>query len=167
MSYALLEEQVAALYDQRGDFVANAGNFAALVRHELPEVNWAGFYLAVPGGDLVLGPFSGRPACAHIAKGAGVCGAAAHRRATIVVADVAAFDGHIVCDSASRSEIVVPLLREERVWGVFDVDSPQLDRFQDADRIGLERLVSRFAILSESSRGTAPEAEFRGAHRPL
>jgi GAF domain-containing protein len=144
-AYAQLEAQAEALYDDRCDFVANAGNFAALIRHELPNINWAGFYLAAPDGDLALGPFSGKPACTRIAKGSGVCGAAAQRRETVVVADVNAFDGHIACDIASRSEIVVPLLRDGNVWAVFDADSPQLDRFTDDDRIGLERLVTRFA----------------------
>lgn len=144
-AYAQLEAQAEALYDDRCDFVANAGNFAALIRHELPNINWAGFYLAAPDGDLALGPFSGKPACTRIAKGSGVCGAAAQRRETVVVADVNAFDGHIACDIASRSEIVVPLLRDGNVWAVFDADSPQLDRFTDDDRIVLERLVTRFA----------------------
>ena len=143
--YTQLEAQVAALYDERCDFVTNAGNFAALIRHELPDVNWAGFYLVTPDGDLVLGPFSGRPACTRIAKGAGVCGAAVQRRETLVVADVSAFDGHIACDIASRSEIVVPLLRAGEVWAVFDVDSPQLDRFSDEDRARIEHLVAWFS----------------------
>lgn len=142
--YAQLEAQAAALYDDRRGFVSNAGNFAALIRHEVRDVNWAGFYLATPDGDLVLGPFSGRPACTWIAKGTGVCGAAAAQRTTVVVPDVDVFEGHIACDSASRSEIVVPLLRDGEVWAVFDVDSPQLDRFTDEDRLGLERLVAQF-----------------------
>jgi L-methionine (R)-S-oxide reductase len=142
--YAQLEAQVRALYDDRCDFVANAGNFAALIRHELPEVNWAGFYCATPEGDLVLGPFSGKPACTRIAKGRGVCGAAASRRETLVVADVDAFDGHIACDSASRSELAVPLLRDGELWGVFDVDSPRLARFNETDCAGIERLLSAF-----------------------
>lgn len=149
--YAQLEAQVEALHDKDCDFLSNAGNFAALIRHELPGVNWAGFYFKTPKGDLVLGPFSGRPACLRIAKGAGVCGAAARRRKTLVVPDVNAFEGHIACDSDSRSEIVVPLLRERKLWAVFDVDSPQLDRFSDADRAGLERLVACFVRLSASS----------------
>jgi GAF domain-containing protein len=144
-TYAQLEAQVAALYDDRCDFVANAGNFAALIRHELPSVNWAGFYLVTPDGDLVLGPFSGRPACTYIAKGTGICGAAAQQQRTLVVADVNAFDGHIACDIASSSEIVVPLLRDGLVWAVFDVDSPQLNRFSDRDRLGLESLLARFS----------------------
>jgi L-methionine (R)-S-oxide reductase len=132
------------VFDRDADFVANAGNFAALIQHELPEVNWAGFYLAAPNGELVLGPFSGRPACTRIAKGRGVCGAAAEQRATILVADVKAFADHIACDAVSRSEIVVPLFIREMFFGVFDVDSPTLARFTDTDRIGLERLVTVF-----------------------
>lgn len=150
--YAQLQTQLEALYDDRCDFVANAGNFAALVRHELAGVNWAGFYLATPSGDLVLGPFSGKPACTSIARGAGVCGAAAQRRETLVVADVNAFAGHIACDTASRSEIVIPLLRDGALWAVFDIDSPQLDRFNEADRAGLETLVATFLTLTEGSR---------------
>ena len=140
-----LEQQVRALLDGESDFVANAGNFAALIAHELPEVNWAGFYLTTPSEDLVLGPFSGRPACTRIAKGRGVCGAAAQMRETLVVDDVDAFADHIVCDSASRSEIVVPILTGERLLGVFDVDSPRTSRFTQTDRIGIERLVRAFA----------------------
>jgi GAF domain-containing protein len=144
--YDRLHAQVSALLDGETDFVANAGNFAALVAHELPEVNWAGFYLATPSGDLVLGPFSGRPACTRIAAGRGVCGAAAQKRETLVVPDVNAFADHIVCDSASRSEIVVPLFTHDAtLFAVFDVDSPVTARFTDADRRGLERLVRAFS----------------------
>jgi L-methionine (R)-S-oxide reductase len=142
--YERFEAQVCALLDGEGDFVANAGNFAALIYDELPDVNWAGFYLATPSGELVLGPFSGRPACTRIANGRGVCGAAAARRETLVVDDVDAFVDHIVCDSASRSEIVVPILRNGNLFGVFDVDSPVLARFTAGDRAGLERLVAVF-----------------------
>jgi L-methionine (R)-S-oxide reductase len=143
--YELLERQVRELLAGETDFVANAGNFAAFVYHELPEVNWAGFYLATPAGELVLGPFAGRPACTRLARGRGVCGAAAARRATLVVDDVAAFADHIVCDTASRSEIVVPLLDRGVLWGVFDCDSPRLARFTTADRVGIERLVRAFS----------------------
>jgi L-methionine (R)-S-oxide reductase len=135
--YDRLEQQVRALLDGESDFVANAGNFAALIYSELPDVNWAGFYLATPSGELVLGPFSGRPACARIAQGRGVCGAAAAKRETLVVDDV-------VCDDASRSEIVVPILRDGTLLGVFDVDSPLKARFTATDRAGLERLVAGF-----------------------
>jgi GAF domain-containing protein len=142
--YDRLEQQVRALLDGESDFVANAGNFAALIYSELPDVNWAGFYLATPSGELVLGPFSGRPACARIAQGRGVCGAAAAKRETLVVDDVDAFADHIVCDDASRSEIVVPILRDGTLLGVFDVDSPLKARFTATDRAGLERLVAGF-----------------------
>jgi L-methionine (R)-S-oxide reductase len=143
--YGRLERQLRALLEEERDFVANAGNFAALIRHELPDVNWAGFYLANPAEELVLGPFSGRPACTRIAPGRGVCGAAAKRRATLVVDDVDAFADHIACDAASRSEIVVPMVRDDGLFGVFDVDSPLTARFTEADRAGLERLVGVFS----------------------
>jgi GAF domain-containing protein len=143
--YDRLEQQVRALFDGESDFVANAGNFAALIYDELPDVNWAGFYLATPSGELVLGPFGGRPARTRIPQGRGVCGAAAAKRETLVVDDVDAFADHIVCDSASRSEIVVPILRDGELFGVFDVDSPLKARFTETDRIGLERLVGAFS----------------------
>ena len=143
--YDLLEQQVRALLAGETDFVASAANFAAFVYHALPDVNWAGFYLAAPSGELVLGPFGGRPACSRLPLGRGVCGAAATRRATLVVDDVAAFDDHIVCDAASRSEIVVPLVVDGVLAGVFDCDSPKLARFTDADREGIERLVGAFS----------------------
>jgi L-methionine (R)-S-oxide reductase len=142
--YERLEAQVRALLDGESDFIANAGNFAALIHAELPEVNWVGFYRATPSGELVLGPFSGRPACSRIPHGRGVCGAAAVKRETLVVDDVDAFADHIVCDSASRSEIVVPILRDGELFGVFDVDSPIKARFTADDRAGLERLVATF-----------------------
>jgi GAF domain-containing protein len=143
--YDRLERQLRALLEAERDFVANAGNFAALIRHELPDVNWAGFYLNGPSDELVLGPFCGRPACTRIASGRGVCGTAAKRRATLVVDDVDAFSDHIACDAASRSEIVVPVLRDGALIGVFDVDSPVKARFSEADRVGLERLVEVFS----------------------
>jgi L-methionine (R)-S-oxide reductase len=143
--YDRLERQLRALLEEERDFVANAGNFASLIRHELPDVNWAGFYIANPAEELVLGPFCGRPACTPIAPGRGVCGAAAKRRATLVVDDVDAFADHIACDAASRSEIVVPIVRDDGLFGVFDVDSPLTARFTEADRAGLERLVGVFS----------------------
>jgi GAF domain-containing protein len=143
-NYDLLEEQLRALLAGEGDFIANAANFAAFVYYELSDVNWAGFYLAAPSGELVLGPFAGKPACSRLPAGRGVCGAAATRRETIVVDDVAAFDDHIACDIASRSEIVVPLVVDGELRGVFDCDSPQLARFGEDDRAGIERLVHAF-----------------------
>lgn len=142
----------AALYDEldgelRGllagerDAIANAANMASLLYHRLPDLNWAGFYF-LRGGELVLGPFQGKPACVRIALGKGVCGTAAATRATQLVPDVHAFPGHIACDAASASELVVPLVRDGRVIGVLDLDSPRTARFTDADAKGCERLAA-------------------------
>jgi GAF domain-containing protein len=139
--YATLAEQALALVDGEPDLIANLANVASLVYHTLPEVNWAGFYL-LKDGELVLGPFQGKPACIRIAMGKGVCGTAAARRHSVVVGDVDAFDGHIACDGASRSEIVVPIVLDGTLLGVLDIDSPLLDRFDDDDRAGLEALVT-------------------------
>lgn len=141
-AYAELASELAALIDGEPDLVANAANTAALVYHALPDLNWAGFYFT-RGRELVLGPFQGKPACVRIAWGNGVCGAAAQRATAIVVPDVDAFPGHIACDAASRSELVVPLIAAGgRVVGVFDLDSPRLARFDEGDRLGCERLVA-------------------------
>lgn len=121
---------------------ANAANAAALVFEFLPDLNWAGFYF-LRGGELVVGPFQGRVACVRIPVGAGVCGAAALRRTTMIVPDVHAFPGHIACDSASNSEIVVPLVAGERLIGVLDLDSPRLDRFTADDAALLEALAGQ------------------------
>jgi L-methionine (R)-S-oxide reductase len=146
VSYELLASQVRELLRGESDFIANAANFASFVYHELPSLNWAGFYFATgPGGELVLGPFHGRPACTRLPTGKGVCGAAVTRRETVVVDDVEAFADHIVCDSASRSEIVVPLFCGGEVAGVFDVDSPELARFSSQDRDGIVALVRAFS----------------------
>jgi GAF domain-containing protein len=143
--YAGLAEELAALLDGETDFVANAANTAALIFWRLPDVNWAGFYLR-QGSELVLGPFQGKPACVRIAWGSGVCGTSAERAETLVVPDVHAFPGHIACDAASRSELVVPLVVDDRVVGVLDVDSPATGRFDDADAEGAERLVGVFLM---------------------
>lgn len=140
-TYAELAEQLAALIAGEPELVANTANMAALIYHGLPELNWAGFYFA-RGGELVLGPFQGKPACVRIAWGEGVCGAAALRGGAIVVPDVDRFPGHIACDAASRSELVVPLIAAGRVVGVLDLDSPRLGRFDELDRAGCERLVA-------------------------
>lgn len=141
--YEHLAGQLKALLEGERDALANAANFSALLFHSLPQVNWAGFYVH-KGGGLVLGPFQGRPACVRIALGKGVCGTAAERRETVMVENVHEFPGHIACDSASNSEIVVPLLRGGRLVGVLDLDSPALARFDDADKVGLERLARIF-----------------------
>ena len=145
VSYDLLESQVRELLAGETDFIANAANFAAFLDGELPDVNWAGFYLLAPSGELVLGPFAGKPACTRLPRGRGVCGTAVARRETVVVADVTAFADHITCDTASRSELVVPLLADGEPFGVFDVDSPSVARFSEADRDGIEALVRAFA----------------------
>jgi len=138
--YAELAQQARALLAGERDPVANAANLAALIWHTLPDLNWAGFYFW-KDEQLVLGPFQGKPACVRIALGKGVCGTAAARRETVVVPNVHEFPGHIFCDSASNSEIVVPLVRGDALLGVLDLDSPKLARFDDADRAGLETLA--------------------------
>jgi GAF domain-containing protein len=141
--YQELARMLQALLEGETDLVANAANTAALLFHGLPELNWAGFYL-MNGGELVLGPFQGKPACVRIAVGRGVCGTAAATRRTVRVQDVHAFPGHIACDAASNSEIVVPLEREGRLLGVLDLDSPITGRFDAQDQEGLERLAQIF-----------------------
>jgi L-methionine (R)-S-oxide reductase len=141
--YRELTARAEALLDGETDALANCANFAALLYHSLPALNWAGFYF-FRNGELVVGPFQGQPACVRITMGKGVCGTAAERRSSIVVPDVDAFPGHIACDSASRSEIVIPLLDGERLLGVLDLDSPRLARFDDEDRESLERLAAIF-----------------------
>jgi len=141
--YAELLAQARALFEGERDPGANAANLAALLYHSLPGLNWAGFYWMKEGG-LVLGSFQGRPACVRIALGKGVCGTAARERRTIVVPDVNAFPGHIACDSASRSEVVIPLVRRGEVIGVMDLDSPQLKRFDEDDARGLEAVAHAF-----------------------
>ena len=144
-AYAELAASLRALLDGERDLVANAANMAALLYWSLRDLNWAGFYIVEPErGDLLLGPFQGKPACVRIPIGRGVCGAAAQRRETVVVRDVHAFPGHIACDSASNSEVVVPIVRDGRLLGVLDLDSPLHARFDDEDARGLEALVRIF-----------------------
>jgi len=139
--YRQLGGQLAALLSGETDPWANMSNAAALVYAVLPDLNWAGFYL-LRGGELVVGPFQGRPACVRIPIGRGVCGAAAATRQTQVVPDVHAFDGHIACDSASNSEVVVPLVKDGRLVGVLDLDSPSPGRFDAEDAAGLEQAAA-------------------------
>ncbi|MBK8477004.1 MAG: GAF domain-containing protein [Opitutaceae bacterium] len=138
--YRALHSELAGLLTDERDWLVNLANTSALLNLRLPELNWAGFYLW-RGGELVLGPFQGKPACVRIARGRGVCGAAAARRSSVVVADVHQFPGHIACDAASASEVVVPLQLPDRQLGVLDLDSPHANRFTDADRLGLEEVV--------------------------
>jgi len=141
--YPTLRRQLQALLAGETDRVANAANLAALLYHSLPDINWAGFYF-LQDGQLVLGPFQGMPACVRIPLGRGVCGTAAEKAQTLVVPDVHKFDGHIACDSASNSEIVVPLVAGEHLIGVLDIDSPRFDRFDGRDRLGLEQLAQTY-----------------------
>jgi len=148
--YAELAQQARGLLTGERDLIANAANFSALLFHSLSDLNWAGFYL-YDGNELVVGPFQGKPACIRIALGRGVCGTAAQTRQTQLVRDVHAFDGHIACDAASQSEIVVPLVKADgSLLGVWDVDSPLVARFDEDDRAGMEALC---AVFMETLRG--------------
>lgn len=146
--YRELAQQLEALLAGERDAIANSANAASLLYHALPDVNWVGFYFR-RGGELVLGPFHGKPACVRIPVGQGVCGTAAAERKTIRVEDVFAFPGHIACDTASRSEVVVPLIAAGTVAGVLDIDSPNTARFDAEDQTGLERLVAIFAAATD------------------
>jgi L-methionine (R)-S-oxide reductase len=146
--YASLAQQLSGLLEGEPDAIANAANMSALLYDLLPDLNWAGFYF-MRGSELVLGPFQGKTACVRIAVGRGVCGTAVERKASIVVNDVHAFPGHIACDSASRSELVVPLVKDGRVLGVLDLDSPSPARFDETDREGCEKLVEIYLAASD------------------
>ncbi len=146
--YELLAAQLESLLADERDFIANAAQFSAFLFSEVTELNWAGFYLN-KGEELILGPFQGKVACVRIPFGRGVCGAAASSRQTQCIEDVHAFPGHIACDSASNSELVVPLVKDGRLVGVLDLDSPQLARFRAEDQIGIERLVEIFLRLTD------------------
>lgn len=148
--YRELNAQLAGLFANESNGLANAANMCAVLYHGLPQLNWVGFYF-LQGGELVLGPFQGRAACVRIALGRGVCGTAAQRREAVVVPDVNAFPGHIVCDVASRSEIVVPLLQSGHLCGVLDLDSPELARFDEEDREGLSAGCNLLLAKSELS----------------
>jgi GAF domain-containing protein len=140
--------QLQALLEGERDAIANAANMAALLFHTLPDLNWAGFYF-LRGGELIVGPFQGKPACVRIALGRGVCGTAAAHGQSVLVDDVHAFPDHIACDAASRSELVVPLIVDGEVWGVLDLDSPLLARFDAADQAGLEHLAAIYVASSD------------------
>jgi GAF domain-containing protein len=142
--YRDLSQALEALIGDETDAVANMANAASLIWESLPDINWVGFYRNV-GGELILGPFQGRPACIRIAFGSGVCGAAAETRQVQLVEDVHAFPGHIACDSASNSEIVLPLLRDGELLGVLDIDSPRHARFDAEDEAGLRPIAEFLA----------------------
>jgi GAF domain-containing protein len=145
--YAALAQELAGLLSGERDLIANAANTSALLYDALPDLNWAGFYF-LKEGELVVGPFQGKPACVRIAVGRGVCGTAAAERRTLVVPDVHAFAGHIACDIATRSEIVTPLIAGTRLIGVLDLDSPRPERFDAEDAQGLEVLAGLFVAAS-------------------
>src|ERR1700723_4409582 len=146
-AYREIQQQLAALFAGERNGLANAANMSALLYEALPNLNWVGCYF-LQAGELVLGPFQGKVACVRIALGRGVCGTGAERRETVIVPDVNAFPGHIACDAASRSEIVVPLVKDGRLLGVLDLDSPQIGRFDEEDGIALNAAA---ALLVQSS----------------
>ncbi|MCM3339227.1 GAF domain-containing protein [Paenibacillus sp. MER TA 81-3] len=147
--YPVITQQLSALIDGEPNLIANLANASALLWQGLKNINWAGFYLMdVAKGELVLGPFQGMPACVRIPLGRGVCGTAAKEQRTLIVPDVHAFAGHIACDAASRSEIVVPMVKDGKLVGVLDIDSPLTERFNEDDQAALEKMVA--AIMSES-----------------
>ncbi|HEY1631025.1 MAG TPA: GAF domain-containing protein [Rhizomicrobium sp.] len=146
--YHELALQARGLFEGERDWLANAANLASLLFGGLADLNWAGFYL-LKDGELVLGPFQGRPACVRIAMGKGVCGTAAAKRTTLIVKDVNEFPGHIACDVASNSEVVLPLVKDGRLIGVLDIDSPLLARFDEEDRAGLEALAAQWLAASD------------------
>lgn len=146
--YRELAEQLGALLAGESDLIANAANTSALIFQVMPDLNWAGFYFLCSPDELVLGPFQGKPACVRIAVGRGVCGTAVERRASVLVEDVHAFPGHIACDAASRSELVVPVMRDGEILGVLDLDSPLPERFDRDDQAGIERLAAIYVAAS-------------------
>src|ERR1700733_9952133 len=150
-AYRELQQQLAALFAGERNGLANAANMSALLYEALPNLNWAGFYF-LQAGELVLGPFQGKVACVRIALGPGACATAAERRETVIVPDVNAFPGHIACDAASRSEIVVPLIKDGRLLGVLDIDSPHIARFDQEDGVGLNAAVALFVQSSDLDR---------------
>ncbi|TAH72747.1 MAG: GAF domain-containing protein [Anaerolineaceae bacterium] len=139
-SYKLIHAQLKSLLENETYVISNLGNASALLKLAIPDTNWVGFYL-IQNNELLLGPFQGKPACIHIPIGKGVCGTAVSERKTQVVPDVHAFPGHIACDSESKSEIVIPIIVEDNIIGVLDIDSPVFNRFDEIDKEGLEEVV--------------------------
>ena len=149
--YRELAGQVASMIEGETDPVANAANISALLFDQMADLNWAGFYFLKSPDELVVGPFQGKPACVRIKVGKGVCGSAVERRASILVEDVDAFPGHIACDSASRSELVVPLINGDKVLGVLDLDSPSPARFDTGDQAGIEAIAALYVAACEEA----------------
>ncbi len=153
--YPLLCAQIASILEDERDLTANAAQFSAFIYDTIADLNWAGFYLVRPSkkdssqSELLVGPFQGKVACARIAFGRGVCGKAALERRTLLVPDVHAFADHIACDSASNAEIVMPIIKNDQLYGVFDIDSPSLNRFSEADQAGLEALLAVFIAATD------------------
>ncbi len=147
--YELLYQQAVAILEDEKDPIANMANISALLYYAMSDVNWVGFYRLVQPDLLLLGPFQGKPACVRIRVGQGVCGTSAAQRQTLIVPDVHKFDGHIACDSASNSEIVVPMLKGHQLLGVLDIDSPKFDRFTLKDQEGLEKIVNALIRLTD------------------
>ena len=156
INYTLLTRQLEGLLEDESDLLANSANLVGLLFAEIPHINWLGIYV-LRGNELVLGPFQGKPACVRIPLGQGVCGTAAQRMESLLVEDVHDFDGHISCDPASVSEVVVPLVSAGKVIGVLDVDSPQQGRFTADDQHGLELVCERFVQLLEKRRTNLQE----------
>jgi GAF domain-containing protein len=150
--YRELAEQVASILHGERDEIANAANCSAVLFEQMPDLNWAGFYFLRSPDELVVGPFQGRPACVRIKVGKGVCGTAVQRKQSVLVEDVDAFPGHIACDSASRSELVVPLIKDGKVIGVLDLDSPMRARFDADDQAGIEA-IAKIYVEACASRG--------------
>jgi len=142
--YQTLNEQAKSLTHGESNVVANMANLSALLFMSLEDINWAGFYIMDTQDELVLGPFQGKPACIRIPVGKGVCGTAAMSKETQLIDDVHAFEGHIACDAASNSEIVVPIIKNGKIFAVLDIDSPSLSRFDEQDKAGLETLIRQF-----------------------
>ncbi|ESP93309.1 MULTISPECIES: GAF domain-containing protein [Pseudoalteromonas] len=142
--YELLNQQAKGLIDGERNHIANMANLSALLFTNMEDINWSGFYLMDGDNELVLGPFQGNPACIRIPVGKGVCGTAVSEAKTQLIEDVHAFEGHIACDAASNSEIVIPVYKQGKVFAVLDIDSPSLARFDEQDRLGLEALVKSF-----------------------
>lgn len=155
--YPMLARQLTSVLEGERNLVTNAAQFSAFIYSSISDLNWAGFYLCAPASkpdaefphDLLLGPFQGKVACTRIPFKRGVCGTAAAERRTVLVEDVHAFPGHIACDSASNSEIVIPLIKDGEIYGVFDIDSPHLKRFNEEDQLGLENLLAIFTAATD------------------